>query len=88
MEDEPFEVSLTRICVGLCNVRFLSVMLPDKPSELSHMYVCMYVSSLSDATSGVKQTACLCLLRLLRVNASHVPIDQYANKIVQLLNEK
>ena len=38
MEDEPFEVSLTRICVGLYNVRFLSVMLPDKPSELSHMY--------------------------------------------------
>ena len=45
-------------------------------------------NSLSDATQGVKQTACLCLLRLLRVNASYVPIDQYANKIVQLLNEK
>ena len=45
MEDEPFEVSLTRICVRLYNVHFLSVMLPDKPSELSHMYV--YMSLLS-----------------------------------------
>ena len=45
MEDEPFEVSLTHICVGLCNVRFLSVMLPDNPSELSHMYVCMSLLS-------------------------------------------
>ena len=42
----------------------------------------------SDATHGVKQTACLCLFRMLRVNSSHVPIDQYANKIVQLLSEK
>ena len=46
MEDEPFEVSLnTRICVGLYNVRFLSVMLPDNPSELSHMYVYMCLLS-------------------------------------------
>ena len=41
-----------------------------------------------DATHGVKQTACLCLVRMLQVSASSVPIDQYANKIVQLLNEK
>ena len=53
-----------------------------------HLFIAIFFLSCSDATHGVKQTACLCLLKMLRVNASHVPIDQYANKIVQLLNEK
>ena len=53
------------------------------------MFVRFFVCcTCSDTTPKVKQTACLCLLRMLRVSASHVPIDQYANKIVQLLNEK
>ena len=42
----------------------------------------------SDATHGVKQTACLCLLRMLRVNAGHLAIDQYANKIVSSMKSK
>ncbi|XP_064399538.1 AP-2 complex subunit alpha-2-like [Halichondria panicea] len=42
----------------------------------------------SDRTNAVKQTAALCLLRLLRVNPQAVSIDQYAVKIVQLINEK
>ena len=55
---------------------------------LRYEHFSTHTSLYSDATHGVKQTACLCLLRMLRVNAGHVPIDQYANKIVQLLNEK
>ena len=66
------------VCIHVTCTKFIYSM-----SILVHILCCY-----SDATHGVKQTACLCLLRMLRVNAGHVPIDQYANKIVQLLNEK
>ena len=42
----------------------------------------------SDTNNGVKQTAALCLLRLLRVNPRLIPIDQHAARIVQLLNDR
>lgn len=42
----------------------------------------------ADSSSAVKQTAALCLLRLLRVHPSAIPIDQYAARIVQLLNDR
>ncbi len=48
----------------------------------------MYCFLCSDRTNGVKQTAALCLLRLLRVNPQAVSIDQYAAKIVQLISTK
>ena len=41
-----------------------------------------------DTTEGVKQTAALCLLRLLRTNPKAVPIDSHAARIVQLLNDR
>ena len=42
----------------------------------------------SDTNNGVKQTAALCLLRLLLVNPRLIPIDQHAARIVQLLNDR
>ena len=66
------------VCIHVTCTKFIYGM-----SILVHEFCCY-----SDATHGAKQTACLCLLRILRVNAGHVPIDQYTNKIVQLLNEK
>ena len=42
----------------------------------------------SDTNNGVKQTAALYLLRLLRVNPRLIPIDQHAARIVQLLNDR
>jgi AP-2 complex subunit alpha len=44
--------------------------------------------SSSESTPGVKQTACLCLLKLLRVNPKAISIDQHALRIVQLLNDR
>lgn len=41
-----------------------------------------------DTTNSVKQTAALCLLRLLRVNPQSIAISQHAARIVQLLNDK
>lgn len=38
--------------------------------------------------NAVKQTAALCLLKMLRVNPKAIPIDQHAAKIVQLINDK
>lgn len=38
--------------------------------------------------NAVKQTAALCLLKMLRVNPKAIPIDQHAARIVQLINDK
>ena len=42
----------------------------------------------SDTNHYVKQTAALCLLRLLLVNPRLIAIDQHAARIVQLLNDR
>ena len=69
------------------------------PSHLSfknmYMYMCLYIvytvchsPSGSDSTAEVKQTAALCLLKLLRMSPKAIPIDQHAARIVQLLNDR
>ena len=42
----------------------------------------------SDTNAAVKQTACLCLLRLLRVDPKMIPLEQHASRIVKFLNDK
>ena len=54
------------------------------------VHVLLYNACLacSNTHNAVKQTAALCLLKMLRVNPKAIPIDQHAAKIVQLINDK
>ena len=44
--------------------------------------------SCSDSNAAVKQTAALCLLKLLRVDPKLIPTDRYSSMIIKLLNNK
>ena len=50
--------------------------------------LCLFFILRRNTHNAVKQTAALCLLKLLRVNPKAIPIDQHAAKIVQLINDK
>ena len=42
----------------------------------------------SDSNPAVKQTACLCLLKLLRVDPRVIPVEKHASKIIKFLGDK
>lgn len=42
----------------------------------------------SETTAAVKQTAALCLLKLLRVDPTAISIDKHAPRLIRFLNEK
>ena len=41
-----------------------------------------------DCNAAVKQTACLCLLKLLRVDPKLISMEQYSTRIIQFLNDR
>ena len=55
---------------------------------LQHYFDVTYCVVCRSTHHAVKQTAALCLLKMLRVSPKLIPIDQHAAKIVQLLSNK
>lgn len=42
----------------------------------------------SDSNAPVRQTACLCLLKLVRIDPHVIPIEKHAQKIIRFLSDK
>ena len=57
-------------------------------SPLPHAIYCPSSPCHRESTPEVKQTAALCLLRLIRANPKVVPYQQSATRMCQLLNER
>ena len=49
---------------------------------------CHSLSACSDTIDNVKQSAALCLLRLIRSAGDAIPMGEWASRVIHLLNDQ